>query len=65
MKIGKRLPMVLEVLAELDLLDHSHLGSHVGMPHEQIRSGLRGLDSEDSLGYLSTLLVRNPAASLE
>lgn len=65
MKIGKRLPMVLEVLADLNLLAHSHLGSHVGMPDQQIWSGLCGLDLEGSRGYLSTLLVRNPAALIE
>jgi precorrin-2/cobalt-factor-2 C20-methyltransferase len=65
MKIGKRLPLVLRVLADLNLLDQSHLGSHVGMPGQQIFSHLRALDPAGSHGYLSTLLVRNPACFSE
>jgi precorrin-2/cobalt-factor-2 C20-methyltransferase len=65
MKIGRRLPMVLEVLAEMDLLAHSHLGSHVGMENQNLFSDLRVMHPVATHGYLSTLLVRNPAPVTE
>lgn len=65
LKIGRRLPMVLGVLADMNLGGHSHLGSHVGMPDQRLFYGLTGEIPGDSPGYLSTLLVRNPAASTE
>jgi precorrin-2 methylase len=37
----------------------------MGMPDERIWSGLSELNPDDSHGYLSTLLVRNPSASSE
>lgn len=60
MKIGHRLPSVLELLGTLGLLDHSAFGSRVGMKDEICLRDLTPLLSGLHSGYLSTLLIRNP-----
>jgi precorrin-2/cobalt-factor-2 C20-methyltransferase len=60
MKMGPRLGWVLEVLREEGLLEHSYLGSRVGMEGEVLLRGSSIAEHPGGrLGYFSTLLVRN------
>jgi precorrin-2/cobalt-factor-2 C20-methyltransferase len=61
MKIGKRLPMVVALLEEMNLLRESAFGSRVGMPEAVCVSGIEPLLLNPSSGYLSTILIRNPS----
>ena len=64
MKVGHRLPGVLALLQRLNLLDHSVLGSRVGMPDEALFSDLRAFMDQSPSGYLATLLIRNPEPTI-
>jgi precorrin-2/cobalt-factor-2 C20-methyltransferase len=57
-KIGERLPMVLRLIAEMEIGDHCVFGAHVGMENEILRVGISDLNVTDASGYLSTLLIR-------
>jgi precorrin-2/cobalt-factor-2 C20-methyltransferase len=59
MKIGKRLPQILDLLEESDSIDRSAFVSHVGMENELIETDLSRLRTDDpeKRGYLSILLV--------
>ena len=61
MKIGKRLPMVLEVLREMGISEHCALAARIGLPGETLCDDLGALPETESLGYLSTLLIRRTA----
>jgi precorrin-2/cobalt-factor-2 C20-methyltransferase len=58
MKVGKRLPMVLQVLKDLDIGDRCALASRIGLPGEVLCSSVGDLPGDATLGYLSTLLIR-------
>ena len=58
MKIGKRLPMVLALLREMNIDGRCAFGRRVGMPEEMLCADVRELRAENSLGYLSTMLIR-------
>lgn len=64
MKIGKRLPMVLELVESLGIAEHCVLGSRLGLPGEYVET-LSNLEaeenSENKRGYLSTMLIRKTA----
>ena len=57
-KIGERLPMVLRLLAEMEVGDHCVFGAHVGMENEILSVGISDINGTGSSGYLSTLLIR-------
>jgi precorrin-2/cobalt-factor-2 C20-methyltransferase len=58
MKIGKRLPDVLDLLDGEGLLEKSVFISHVGMEAQRIETDLRLLKTEGpEAGYLSIILV--------
>lgn len=61
MKIGKRLPWVLDVLRKMDITQYCALASRIGLPGEVVCSDLTQLAPDDSLGYLSTMLIRRQA----
>ena len=61
MKIGKRLPMVLEILRQMGISEHCALAARIGLPGETLCDDLGALPETDSLGYLSTLLIRRTA----
>lgn len=66
MKMGGRLPWVLEVLRGEGLLEHAYLGSRVGMDGEAVVRGHEVSVGDGSrLGYFSTLLVRNVHLGVE
>jgi len=58
MKIGKRLPWVLDVLREMGIMQHCALASRIGLSGEIVCRDLTLLTAADSLGYLSTMLIR-------
>jgi precorrin-2/cobalt-factor-2 C20-methyltransferase len=61
MKVGHRLPWVLTLLQRLQLLEHSAFGSRIGMPDGLCLRDLTPLLEAMPSGYLSTMLIRNPA----
>lgn len=61
MKIGKRLPAVLELLRTLGISRHCALAARIGLPEERLCSDLAQLPVDGSLGYLSTMLIRRTA----
>lgn len=58
MKIGKRLPQVLDLLARLDLLERCAFGHRVGLDGERLCTHLHHFQPTEMTGYLSTLLIR-------
>jgi precorrin-2/cobalt-factor-2 C20-methyltransferase len=61
MKIGKRLPMVLQVLRDMGISEHCALAARIGLPGETLCDDLTALPDMESLGYLSTMLIRRTA----
>lgn len=61
MKIGKRLPMVVELLRTMNLLREAVFGSHIGTSDAIYMNGVEPLLLAPSSGYLSTMLIRNPS----
>lgn len=58
MKIGKRLPDILNILEDAGLIDRSVFVSHAGMSSQRVETDLRNLRKEDAeAGYLSIILV--------
>jgi precorrin-2/cobalt-factor-2 C20-methyltransferase len=58
MKIGKRLPMVLQVVRDMGISQHCALAARIGLPGEALCDDLSTLGEPTSLGYLSTMLIR-------
>lgn len=61
MKIGRRLPMVLQLLQEMDISRHCALASRIGLPGETLCDDVSRLSNDTALGYLSTMLIRRTA----
>lgn len=60
MKVGKRLPAVLDLLEEHDALEGSVFAAHVGMENEHVETDLRKLrGAGEEAGYLSIILARS------
>ena len=58
MKIGKRLPDILDLLEDAGLIDHGVFVSHAGMIDQRVETDLRALRKEGAeAGYLSIILV--------
>lgn len=58
MKIGARLPWVLELLREMDIAGHCAFARRIGLAGEMLAHGLEQLDAQDAMGYLATMLIR-------
>jgi precorrin-2/cobalt-factor-2 C20-methyltransferase len=58
MKIGKRLPMVLQLLREMAISRNCALAARIGLPGESLCDDLGGLAEDAVAGYLSTMLIR-------
>jgi len=58
MKVGNRLPRILQILEENRVLDRSVLVSRAGLPDQRIETDLRRLADDPKAGYLSIILVR-------
>ncbi len=65
MKIGKRLPHILNLLERHGALERSVFVSRVGMDNQRIETDLRRLREDPEAGYLSLILVqpKNGASS--
>lgn len=61
MKIGKRLPWVIALLAELGIAAHCALAARVGLPGEALYASLGEVEAAPEAGYLSTMLIRRRA----
>jgi precorrin-2/cobalt-factor-2 C20-methyltransferase len=58
MKVGRRLPAVLELLASRNLLEQAVFVAHAGMPNQRVETDLRRLQgTPEATGYLSTLII--------
>ncbi len=57
MKIGKRLPAIIDVLEEAGVLDHAVLVARAGQPGQRVETDLRALRDDSEVGYLSIILV--------
>ena len=58
MKIGNRLPQVLDLLNRTGAIDDCVFASRLGLPGEVRSDKLAELRADDSFGYLSTILIR-------
>jgi precorrin-2/cobalt-factor-2 C20-methyltransferase len=61
MKIGDRLPAVLDLLRQMGIAHHCVFGSRIGMADEVLYANVAEMDPEKTRGYLSTLLIRKNA----
>lgn len=58
MKIGKRLPDILDILEDSDMIDKGVFVSRAGMSGQRVETNLRNLRNESAeAGYLSIILV--------
>jgi precorrin-2/cobalt-factor-2 C20-methyltransferase len=58
MKIGNRLPLIIDLLEEAGLVADAVFVSHVGMTEERLETNLRRLrEAGEEAGYLSIILV--------
>jgi precorrin-2/cobalt-factor-2 C20-methyltransferase len=58
MKIGKRLPWVLDLLRELEIADYCAFARRIGLADEMLSADVGNLNATDAMGYLATLLIR-------
>jgi precorrin-2/cobalt-factor-2 C20-methyltransferase len=61
MKVGTRLPWVLDLLRDMDIAQHCAFARRIGLAGEMLAHGLAAIDAGEAMGYLATLLIRrNP-----
>lgn len=58
MKIGQRFSALLDLLREMEIMDHCVLGRRVGMEGGECYEDLCDLPDIEKLGYFSTMLIR-------
>ena len=58
MKIGARLPWVLELLREMGIAEHCAFARRIGLEDELIATDAGKLCATEAMGYLATLLIR-------
>jgi precorrin-2/cobalt-factor-2 C20-methyltransferase len=58
MKIGRRLPRVLDVLSELKIAEHCVFARRLGFGDELVSDRVEQLSRAEETGYLSTMLIR-------
>lgn len=61
MKVGARLPWVLDLLREMDIARHCGFARRIGLEGEVLASDLSSLDAAEASGYLAVLLIRKTA----
>lgn len=61
MKVGARLPWVLDLLREMDIARHCAFARRIGLPGEILAADVSTLEAGESTGYLATLLIRRTA----
>jgi len=63
MKVGTRLPWVLDLLRTMDIAQHCAFARRIGLAGELLSNEVGALVADDAMGYLATLLVRRTARS--
>jgi len=58
MKIGARMPWVLDLLRDMGIAAHCAFARRIGLPDELLSSDVSDLRASEALGYLATLLIR-------
>ena len=58
MKIGHRLPWVLQLLRELGIAGYCGFARRIGLPGELLSTDVGALSADASIGYLATMLIR-------
>lgn len=58
MKIGKRLPWVLDLLRDMGISEHCAFARRIGLDEEMLSTDVGNLNATEAMGYLSTLLIR-------
>ncbi|MDD5265783.1 MAG: precorrin-2 C(20)-methyltransferase [Methylococcales bacterium] len=58
MKIGKRLPWVLDLLRDMGIAGHCAFAHRIGLEDEMLSSDVGNLCATEAMGYLATLLIR-------
>lgn len=58
MKIGARLPWVLDLLNEMGIAEHCAFARRIGLDEELLADDVSTLCATSSMGYLATLLIR-------
>ena len=58
MKIGARLPWVLDLLRSMGIAEHCAFARRIGLPDEMLAAGVSSLCATEAMGYLATLLIR-------
>ena len=58
MKIGARLPWVLDLLRAMDIAEHCAFARRIGLPDEMLSADVGSLNATEAMGYLATLLIR-------
>ena len=58
MKVGARLPWVLDLLHEMGIAEHCAFARRIGLAGEMLANGVHDLNATEAMGYLATLLIR-------
>ena len=58
MKIGARLPWVLDLLRAMGIAGHCAFARRLGLADEMLSADVGGLSATEAMGYLATLLIR-------
>jgi len=58
MKVGHRLPWVLELLKDMGIAEHCGFARRIGLPGELLSTNVSGLVADEAMGYLATMLIR-------
>jgi precorrin-2/cobalt-factor-2 C20-methyltransferase len=61
MKVGARLPWVLQLLRDMGIAQNCAFARRIGLQGEILQSDVSDLKAEESTGYLATLLIRKTA----
>lgn len=59
MKIGERLPMVIELLNQMGIADQCAVAHRIGHPDEQVSADINAFAQACGSGYLTTMLIRS------
>ena len=58
MKIGHRLPWVLQLLREIGIAEYCGFARRIGLTGELLSTDVGALSAAESIGYLATMLIR-------
>ena len=58
MKIGARLPWVLDLLRAMGIAEHCAFARRLGLTDEMLSADVGSLSATEAMGYLATLLIR-------